>query len=181
MAALKPPFQGMSEFSLARKIKEGKFDRLPKYSAELNRVIEWMLKIVPEDRPNVDDLLNIPQISFRIREKRLLENQKALQKKVKDFEKKELQVIVKEKNLKKLQISVNNKKKEIMEIKKKIDIIKSKKHLMTIDIKPNVYSIENKAFTTTYITTKLFDNVFSDKKEKQMNTIFNTININKLL
>ena len=49
MANLSPPFQANNHLSLALKIKEGKYERIPEeYSAELMRVIRWMLK--PEQK-----------------------------------------------------------------------------------------------------------------------------------
>ena len=56
------------------KIKAGKFERIPsRYSEELQRVVTWMLCQNPNERPNVDDLMNLPQISMRIREKKMQE------------------------------------------------------------------------------------------------------------
>ena len=44
MAALHPPFQAQNHLSLAMKIKNGKFERIPnRYSEELHRVVSWML------------------------------------------------------------------------------------------------------------------------------------------
>ena len=72
IASLKPPFEATTQVALAVKIKDGKYSRLPKiYSEELWRVITLMLASNKEKRPSVDDLLNIPQISLRLREKRM--------------------------------------------------------------------------------------------------------------
>lgn len=68
------------------KIKEGKFERIPlKYSEELSRVINWMLSQNTSDRPSVDDLMNIPQVSMRIREKQLQETLSLIKKKDDDL------------------------------------------------------------------------------------------------
>jgi hypothetical protein len=54
------------------KIKAGKFERIPsRYSEELQRVVCWMLNQDYHVRPSVDDLMNLPQISLRIREKKM--------------------------------------------------------------------------------------------------------------
>lgn len=75
ITCLRPPFEATSQMALALKIKEGKFKRLPKeYSEELWRVITLMLSPDKEKRPSVEDLLNIPQISLRLREKRIKES-----------------------------------------------------------------------------------------------------------
>jgi NIMA (never in mitosis gene a)-related kinase len=64
-----------NQLSLALKIKEGKFKRIPsKYSEELQRVIRWMLQTEPGERPNVEDLLNLPRVSMRLRERALKRN-----------------------------------------------------------------------------------------------------------
>jgi hypothetical protein len=56
------------------KIKAGTFDRLPaRYSEELQRVIEWMLKQSSKERATVDDLMCLPQVNLRIRERKVTE------------------------------------------------------------------------------------------------------------
>lgn len=40
----------------------------------MKRVISWCLSVNQDQRPSVDDLLNLPRISIRLREKRLKEN-----------------------------------------------------------------------------------------------------------
>ena len=56
------------------KIKQGKFDRIPpRYSDELQRVICWMLCLDQGRRASVDDLINLPLVSIRLREKRFEE------------------------------------------------------------------------------------------------------------
>ena len=64
MATLKPPFQARNHVTLAMKIKEGRFDRLPsRYSEELNRTIQWMLNVDYRRRPSVSDLTKLPPIA----------------------------------------------------------------------------------------------------------------------
>ena len=75
MSNLSPPFQATNHLSLALKIRDGKFERIPEeYSEELMRVINWMLKPEATDRPNVEDLLNLPNVSIRLRERALKRN-----------------------------------------------------------------------------------------------------------
>eukprot|EP01022_Parablepharisma_sp_SALTPOND_P008079 TRINITY_DN135175_c0_g1_i1.p1 TRINITY_DN135175_c0_g1~~TRINITY_DN135175_c0_g1_i1.p1 ORF type:complete len:442 (+),score=56.24 TRINITY_DN135175_c0_g1_i1:93-1328(+) len=127
MAALKPPFEAANQLSLAAKIKAGKFERLPpKYSEELNRVVAWMLRVSPEERPTVDDLLNIPQISLRLREKRLRENQGVLQRKQEDLLKKEETILAKEKTVAQLKKIMEDKKKALDVIERRVDDLKRK-------------------------------------------------------
>jgi NIMA (never in mitosis gene a)-related kinase len=75
MANLSPPFTANNHLSLALKIRDGVFDRIPEeYSEELMRVIRWMLKPEQKSRPNVEDLLNLPNVSIRLRERALKRN-----------------------------------------------------------------------------------------------------------
>jgi NIMA (never in mitosis gene a)-related kinase len=91
LAALSPPFQADNSLTLALKIKKGDFQRVPsKYSDELMRVIKWMLKIDPRQRPNVEDLLNLPHVSMKLRERALKKNISHMKKTEEEVKKKEL-------------------------------------------------------------------------------------------
>lgn len=48
-----------------------------------------MLKTEPKERPNVEDLLNLPRISMRLRERALKKNLIHMKKKEKEVKKKE--------------------------------------------------------------------------------------------
>jgi hypothetical protein len=75
---------------LALKIKKGEFSRLPsRYSEELMRVIKWMLKVDPKQRPNVEDLLNLPHVSMKLRERALKKNISHMKKTEEEVKKKE--------------------------------------------------------------------------------------------
>ncbi len=82
MACLEPPFVAQNHLSLAMKIKNAKIPKITghKYSSELTRVVNYTLQKNPKDRPSVEELLNIPQISIRLRQKRLQDNQAILNK-----------------------------------------------------------------------------------------------------
>lgn len=70
MASLNPPFQAKSHAELAHKINLGHVERIPlRYSEELQRVVSWMLAIDYTRRPNVNEILNLPQILLRVKEK----------------------------------------------------------------------------------------------------------------
>jgi serine/threonine protein kinase len=97
MANLAPPFQANNHLSLALKIKEGVFRRIPEqYSEELMRVISWMLKPDPKQRPNVEDLLNLPNVSVRLRERALKRNLEHMGKKRIEIETKEQETLKEE-------------------------------------------------------------------------------------
>ena len=75
-------FLANASTSLALKIKDGNFTRIPEqYSEELMRLIKWMLKPESKDRPNVEDLLNLPNVSVRLRERALKRNIEHMKKK----------------------------------------------------------------------------------------------------
>ena len=53
------------------------------------RVIKWMLQAEPKLRPNVEDLLNLPHVSMRLRERALKRNLQHMRKKEEEVKKKE--------------------------------------------------------------------------------------------
>jgi NIMA (never in mitosis gene a)-related kinase len=79
MAALKPPFEATNHLSLAIKIKSGKYERLPlRYSEELQKLVESMVQIDPDRRPYIHQLLEVPEIALRLRERRLRDRHAAV-------------------------------------------------------------------------------------------------------
>jgi len=57
LAALKPPFDATNAVSLAVKVNQGRFARIPaKYSRQLMDVLTSMLQVDPRKRPTVDEL-----------------------------------------------------------------------------------------------------------------------------
>lgn len=64
------------------------------------RTIKWMLKVEPKERPNVEDLLNLPHVSMRLREKALKKNMQHMKKKEEEVKRKEQELIDKETELK---------------------------------------------------------------------------------
>lgn len=66
MCALRPPFTATDLQGLYRKVCAGVFERIPMcYSNELSTVISSMLKVDPDKRPNVDDILSNPVVHKR--------------------------------------------------------------------------------------------------------------------
>ena len=72
------------------------------------RVIKWMLQVEPTERPNVEDLLNLPHVSMRLRDR-------ALKRNLQHMKRKEEEVIYKEEKLKKKLIEFEAKEKETRE------------------------------------------------------------------
>ena len=126
LSSFAKPFEASNELALALKIRDGKIDPIPKhYSNELRRVIAWCLSLNQKDRPNVEDLLNIPEISKRLREKRLKENHSILKKKEEELKVKEQELIFLEENLKKKEQELNEEEEKIKEKSKKLENYKS--------------------------------------------------------
>eukprot|EP00347_Sterkiella_histriomuscorum_P017394 403349549 len=116
MAALHPPFTAQNHLSLAVKIKTGKFERIPnRYSDELQRVVSWMLQQNHHERPNVDDLMNLPHISTRIREKSIEEVAQLIKKKEEEFKQREENLKLQEQQLKDKELQLNDKENIINE------------------------------------------------------------------
>jgi serine/threonine protein kinase len=89
MACLKPPFSGDNQLSIAMNIKNASYESIPsQYSKELSRVISWCLSKNHVQRPTIDDLINIPEVSRRLREKRLTENSNNIKKRQEEVTKK---------------------------------------------------------------------------------------------
>lgn len=61
MCALRPPFTATDLQGLYRKVCAGVFERIPLcYSNDLSTVINSLLKVEPEKRPTVDEILGNP-------------------------------------------------------------------------------------------------------------------------
>lgn len=133
-----PPFEAKNHVMLAMRIKSGKVEKINmRYSEELWRVISWMLNVNPENRPSVEDLLNVPQVCLRLREKRIKENlakiklyeenlkrkEEELANKEKAMELREKEIESKEKELKDKEELLIEKEKSISELSKKMGSI----------------------------------------------------------
>ena len=163
---LNPPFLAKNQIQLAMKIKNGKIEKTnDKYSNELFRVISWMLSVNPENRPSSDDLLNIPEISIRLREKRIKETIA----KIKSFEEnlkiRENQIIEKEKNIENKLNEINN-KENILNNKEKL--INEKE--INIKIKENELNDKEKLIEEKEKLLKEKEKEF-EEKEKNFNNI----------
>ncbi|XP_072031897.1 serine/threonine-protein kinase Nek2-like [Amphiura filiformis] len=64
LCALSPPFTASNQTSLAVKIKEGNFKRIPsQYSDELSTCVGSMLRVRPILRPSIDEILKHKKLS----------------------------------------------------------------------------------------------------------------------
>jgi len=72
LVSLMPPFTAKNHLALAQKIITGKIERIPeRYSEDLQEVIESMLRVDPNERPTVEDLIKLPKIKLRINERKM--------------------------------------------------------------------------------------------------------------
>eukprot|EP00051_Salpingoeca_urceolata_P033955 m.503086 g.503086 ORF g.503086 m.503086 type:complete len:438 (+) comp69980_c0_seq1:1-1314(+) len=63
LAALRPPFEAPNQTVLSHKIRAGKFRGIPhSYSSRLDQLIRSMLRVDPEQRPSLDDMLREPKV-----------------------------------------------------------------------------------------------------------------------
>jgi NIMA (never in mitosis gene a)-related kinase 2 len=132
LCALSPPFEATNHLSLALKIKSGKFDRIPSvFSNEIMRVVQWMLSRDVKQRPSVAELLYIPEISMRLREKRLKDNRNGLKKKEDELTKKTQELEAMEKALKNRQIELEEREKRLNEEEKRYKEFESRSRTNT--------------------------------------------------
>ena len=155
LTTFKPPFQAKNQIMLAMRIKSGKVEKINKrYSEELWRVISLMLNVNFEKRPSSDELLNIPQVSIRIREKKIkdtLNKIKILEDKLK----------IKEKELKIREDELNIREKKIIELENKNNI----KENELVEKEKNLIEFEKKlkmSSSTGYSSNKLKSSGNSD-------------------
>ena len=121
-ACLHPPFEAKNQMTLALKIKEGRFERLPsKYSEELQRAIGQMLCIDSKRRPAVADLLNLPNVCGKQREKRQAENPAPEEeKKVDDQTSRESDLQAREAALAKREAEITRREEAVLEREKAV-------------------------------------------------------------
>jgi len=122
IAALRPPFEAKNHLSLAMKIREGKFDRLPRrYSEELQKLIEIMLSANPDRRPSAEALLKFPLLDMRVKEKKLRDKLAQVKQIEEDIRKKEEDLKKLENNLKQREETLNQIEIKLTESEKKLE------------------------------------------------------------
>ena len=84
------------------------------------RAIRWMLKVDPKERPNVEDLLNLPHVSMRLREKALKKNMAHMRKKEEEVKKKEVELKEKEDELERREREIEEKERQIEELERAV-------------------------------------------------------------
>lgn len=184
LTTFNPPFEAKNHYSLALKIKSGKVERISsRYSDELQRVILWLMQTDLNKRPSIEDLLNLPQVSLRLREKRLKENllklkkyeesinikEEELKKKEKLLEEREDNITKKESSLNEREINLTKQLFYLKEMEEKINS-SSKKSNLNFELKDNV--IDDRNATLKNLNTQYNDNRNSGMYFKNDQTYF---------
>ena len=172
-----PPFEAKNQIMLAMRIKSGKVEKINKrYSEELWRVITWMLTVNYNNRPSSEELLNIPEVCIRLREKRIkdtLYKLKIYEEKlnIKDKEQKEREEKLneKEKNLKEKENELKDKEKEL---KEKENELKEKEN----ELKEKEKKFKNLSTLSNANTTGYSSKFLSSKNSNDLNNMNNSNN-----
>ena len=115
LTALHPPFEAHNHLSLALKIKSGKVDKIPEiYSQNLEKIILWMINIDQNNRPNIRDIISFPEVSIRIKEKKIKDGYQKLKKLENELKLREDNLIEEEKKLKMKEKFLDEREKNII-------------------------------------------------------------------
>jgi hypothetical protein len=77
-----------------------------------------MLKVDPKDRPNVEDLLNLPHVSMRLREKALKKNHQHMKRKEEEVTKKEQELVEREALLLRKEQEMEERERQVEELER---------------------------------------------------------------
>ena len=192
---LKTPFRAESMEALYRKVMKGKYPEInKKYSNKFDNVISYMLQLKPENRPNTQQILNMPEIQQKIIELNIypLENEEIkpdlnnnrinsgksrASNNNKSFQSNELNNITQVHN-----ISSNRMKKNISGNSIEQSVFETENNNIS---NSKIYnglktpSKENKSEIITIINNNL--NYFNKKKNEEKKFVINTIRIPKSL
>ena len=192
---LKTPFRAESMEALYRKVMKGKYPEInKKYSNKFDNVISYMLQLKPENRPNTQQILNMPEIQQKIIELNIypLENEEIkpdlnnnrinsgksrASNNNKSFQSNELNNITQVYN-----ISSNRLKKNISGNSIEQSVFETENNNIS---NSKIYnglktpSKENKSEIITIINNNL--NYFNKKKNEEKKFVINTIRIPKSL
>ena len=155
LTTLHPPFEAHNHLSLALKIKSGKIERIPdKYSHNLSKVIFWMINIDPNKRPSIKDIISIPEVNIRIKEKKVKDGYQKLKKYENELKLKEENLIETEKKLIIKEQFLDEREKNIIQ---RENYIKMKEEEINNNSKENNYNYKYKNNKKLFITSNGFD------------------------
>jgi NIMA (never in mitosis gene a)-related kinase len=123
LACLSPPFEASNSLALAMKIKAGRYPKLPdRYSEDLSRSIKAMLTTEVSKRPTVDDLLQLPQIAIRIRERKNAQQINKVKKQEEEMNKKTGDLTVRADELSRREAALEQKEKACEQRERAADV-----------------------------------------------------------
>ena len=115
LVALHPPFEAHNHLSLALKIKSGKVEKIPEiYSQNLEKIILWMMNVEQDKRPSIRDIIAIPEVNTRIKEKKIKDGYQKLKKFESELKMREENLIEEEKKLKMKEKFLDEREKNIL-------------------------------------------------------------------
>lgn len=94
-----------------------------RYSEELQRVIRWMLQVEPQDRPDVEDLLNLPHVSMRLRERALKRNLQHTKRKEEEVKRQEEKLKTKREMIEAKEKELDEREGQVEALEKEVEAI----------------------------------------------------------
>ena len=154
LASLHPPFEANNHLTLALKIKSGKVDKLPSsYSENLCKTILSLMNVDQNKRPTIKEIISIPNIAIRIKEKKIKDGYQKLKKYENELKIREENIIEKEKQIKVREKFLDEREKNIVQ---RENYIKMKEE----EFKYNNYNSmgvkEEKKHSNKFINNSLF-------------------------
>ena len=177
LVALHPPFEANNHLSLALKIKSGKIEKIPEiYSHNLEKIILWMMNVEQDKRPSIKDIIAIPEVNIRIKEKKIKEGYQKLKKYESELKMREDNLIEEEKKLKMRAKFLDEREKNVIKrenyIKIKEDEIQANnnvnnKNNINNNIRQNDYDKFRYKHHNLFITSGGFDIKCENKDYKE--------------
>ena len=195
---LKTPFRAENMEALFRKVMKGKYPEInKKYSNKFDNVISYMLQLKPENRPNTQQILNMPEIQQKIIELNIYPLEKEEINFKMDFNKRINSSKSRASNINKsFQSNEQNSMTQIQNIN--ITNNRMKKNVSGNSIEQSIFETDNNNISNSYIIngqktpskvnkseiiTIINNNLnyFNKKKNEEKKFVINTIRIPKSL
>ena len=172
LTTLHPPFEATTHLNLAMKIKSGKVEDIPSfYSNNLHKLISMLMNLDQNVRPNIKEIVSIPEISLRIRERKIKEKLKKLKKVENDLKMREMNIREKEEELLMKEKYLNEREKNLSQ---REQFIKNKEEeflKVENDRDNNRFNNKDLSITSGNFNIRCFRNI-NNKNNKNSNNIF---------
>eukprot|EP01064_Diplonema_japonicum_P035541 TRINITY_DN7747_c0_g1_i1.p1 TRINITY_DN7747_c0_g1~~TRINITY_DN7747_c0_g1_i1.p1 ORF type:complete len:408 (+),score=82.64 TRINITY_DN7747_c0_g1_i1:58-1281(+) len=109
-----PPFEANSQLSLATKIKAGRYKPLLRHSNEIASFIALCLSVDSARRPSVEELLSLPCLSFRLKEKKLSNHYHELKRKEDELHEREAVIAAKEADIRRREAILEERERDVL-------------------------------------------------------------------